>query len=181
MNASEADALLKGARRLDRVVLNQVFDIFYPKIFSYVIFRIGDHHLSAQICGQVFTELLDSLSKRREPTQNLAGWLFHTAGSLVQDHLDRIVFEPASGDIEPVFTAEDSLPASTAPGMIGYRLQAVFQRLTPEHQHLLALRFSSRHSIDDLSHILGRPPRIVKDMQYQALRALRQALQARIR
>ena len=79
MNTNEADALLKGARRLDRVVLSRVFDVFYPKLYAYIVFRIGEPELSSQITGQVFIELLEALSKRREPVNNLAGWLFQTA------------------------------------------------------------------------------------------------------
>lgn len=181
MNTSDVDALLKGALRLDRVVLNQVFDIFYPKIFSYVIFRIGDPQLGGRITGQVFTDLLESLSKQGEPDQNLAGWLYQTAANLVQTNLNNIVFESAIGDLEAEPVLEIGKAQKPVPGLMEYRLQAVFQGLIPEHQHLLALRFGSKCAIEEMSRSLGKPPRFVKELQFQALKALQQALKARIR
>lgn len=180
MNISEVDTLLKGALRLDRVVLNQVFDIFYPKIFSYVVFRIGDPQLSGRITGQVFTDLLESLSKQRKPTQNLTSWLYQTAGNLVQINLDNIIFESSSQDLEAEPVLEIDKDIKPAPGFMEYRLQAVFKGLIPEYQHLLALRFGSKCTVEEMSRALGKSPRSVKDIQFQALKALQKALQARI-
>lgn len=181
MNANEADALLKGARRLDRVVLTQVFDVFYPQLYVYIVFRIGDPKLSAQICGQVFTNLLESLSKLGEPTRNLAGWLYQSAGSLVDAYLQNIIFESPRGDSGSEALMEDEMSSSIVQSPTGYRLQAVFQRLVPEHQHLLALRFCGQNSLEEISRILEKSSRAVKDQQFQALKSLQQALQARVR
>ncbi len=180
MNTYEADALLKGARRLDRVVLSRVFDAFYPKLFAYIVFRIGEPELSSQITGQVFIELLDALSKRREPVNNLAGWLFQTAHNQVQSALHQITFEQHSHDPASEGSLDENLVSGAAQDWPEYRMQSLFQKLSPEHQHFLALRFTNQYSIDDVSRISGKSMRVVKNLQFQALRSLQQALQARV-
>lgn len=177
----DADGLLKGARRLDRVVLVQIFDVFYPKIFTYIVFRIGDAKVSAQIATQVFADLLDVLSKHAGPAKNLAGWLYQSAGSLVYAYLQSISFELPQRVSDAEMILDETAELVAAPGATGYRMQSIFQSLTPEHQHILALRFSDRYSIDELSRILDKSPRVVKEQQFQALKALQHTLQARMR
>ena len=181
MNGNDADVLLKGAKRLDRVVLSQVFDAFFASIYSYVIFRIGDPQVSAQLAGQVFVDLLESLSKRGEPTRNLIGWLYQTADSLVQDYLHTVVFEMSSEEAASELTSETGFEAKTTTGIMHYRLQAIFQTLSPEYQHILALRFSGQRSIEEIGQILSKSPKTVKELQFEALKALQQALHARVK
>lgn len=180
MNTNEADALLKGARRLDRVVLSRVFDVFYPKLYAYIVFRIGEPELSSQITGQVFIELLDALSRRSEPDNNLAGWLFQTAHNQVQSALHQITFRQTSHDSASDGSLDEDQESGAVHDWPEYRMQSLLQKLSPEHQHFLALRFTNQHSIEDVSRISGKSMRVVKKLQFQALKALQQALQARV-
>lgn len=181
MNGHEADALLKGALRLDRIVLSQVFDVFFPEILAYIVFRIGDPQLSSEIARQVFTDFLNSLSMQGQPNQNLAGWLFKSAGELAQAHLQTIVFDVPSVNWGAGVPNSQDLEVETEQARPTFRLQSVLQKLSAEHQHFLALRFSSQYSLDDVGRILNKSSNTVKDLQYQALKAFQQALQIRTR
>lgn len=181
MNGNDADVLLKGAKRLDQVVLSQVFDTFFASIYSYITFRIGDPQVSAQLAGQIFVDLLGSLSKRGEPTRNLIGWLYQTADSLVQDYLHTAVFEMSPAEAAFELTSDTSPEDKITTGIMHYRLQAIFQTLSPAYQHFLALRFGSQRSIEEIGQILSKSPQTVKELQFEALKALQQALHARVR
>ena len=79
--------LLEGARRLDRNALEALHDRYYPQVYRYVYFRLGEAQSSAQVAAQVFTRLLAALGKKRGPKTNLEAWLFAQAARLVDDQL----------------------------------------------------------------------------------------------
>jgi RNA polymerase sigma-70 factor (ECF subfamily) len=54
------------------------------------------------------------------------------------------------------------------------------QELTPEQQHVLALRFSDERSIDETANIMGKSATAVKALQFRAITSLRRLIEARI-
>lgn len=166
MKMVEGEAFLAGARRMDQTALGHLFDAYFPGLYRYVFFRIGDQRTSSAIAGQVFFDLLAVICKRRAPQRNLSGWLYRVAAGRVQ----------AFQEGEALTTVGEPI-AGTGESWQQGRLQNIFQRLEPEQQHILALRFSNSLSLDEVAHILGKPVRAVKQMQYEALKALERALQ----
>lgn len=55
------------------------------------------------------------------------------------------------------------------------------KELTPEQQHVLALRFAEERSLDEAARILGKSVTAVKALQFRAVAALRRALEQKVR
>ncbi len=181
MNIREADTLLEGASRLDRLVLSKMFDAWFPYIYRYVSFRIGNPELSGKITGMVFSDLLETLNQRAEPDHNLVGWLFAASAYRVQAYLDNLAFGLNDSKLGSGATHPNEKSGLQQLVLSEYRLQQIFLGLLPEHQHLLALRFSNKFSIEELAFILERTPSQVREYQYQALKALQHALSSRVK
>ena len=176
------DDILIRARRLDSAALSEIHDRYYPEIYRYVHYRLNDVPVCEDIVAEVFLRLIDALHKKRGPDQNLRGWLFGTASNLVNDHL-RSRYTQKS-DI--LATNNDSSMDGSHPEHIvedewmqQQVLQALYE-LTPEQQHVLALRFSDERSLEETASILGKSVTAVKGLQFRAIASLRRLLEGKI-
>jgi RNA polymerase sigma-70 factor (ECF subfamily) len=174
--------LLTRAQRLDSKALAEIHDLYYPQVYRYVRYRLNDDQISEDITSEVFLRLLDALNKKSGPSQNLRGWLFGTASNLINDHL-RSRYAHA---IEPVDSEDYDLPGKQHPEesfedeWVQQQVVDALQELTPEQQHVLALRFSDERSIDETANIMGKSATAVKALQFRAITSLRRLIEARI-
>lgn len=174
-----SDSLLNKAQQLNPAALAQIHDRFYPEIYRYVSYRLGDPQVCEDIAAEVFMRLLDALHRRRGPEENLRGWLFGVASNMVNDHLRKRYRHK-----------EESLELRAESMESGYHLEQVYEdhwlrnevrtalvKLTLEQQHVLALRFSEERSLDETAAILGKSVTAVKALQFRAVASLRRLLE----
>lgn len=163
---------LDSLRRLDSQAVAAVYDRYYPEVYRYVRYRLGDETLAEDIASEVFIRLLEAERVRRGPETNLRGWLIGTANHMVTDHLRRRYRRP----LEPL----DEALVSSAPAPaeeVEYRehtrsLQGALTHLTAEQQHVLALRFSQDFSLEETAAVMKKNVNAVKQLQFRALATL---------
>lgn len=163
---------LDGLRKLDSQVIAAIYDRYFPEVYRYVFYKLGNESQAEDIASDVFLRLLESVRKRRSPQTNLKGWLFSTASNIIADHLRRIYRRPME-------ELSDSLPAleSSLTEEIDYREQAdsvreAYSQLTLEQQNVLALRFGSGFSLEDTASVMHKNVNAIKALQFRALAAL---------
>ena len=172
------DALLEQARRLETDALVQIHNTFYPELYRYVRFRLDDEQVGEDITAEVFLRLLDALDNGRGPSQKLRGWLFGTASNLVNDHLRQRYagkIDPISVD-EIVMISDDNPESEFDENSKRLRVRQAILELTPEQQHVLALRFSEERSLQETADIMGKSVTAVKALQFRAIAALQRQL-----
>jgi RNA polymerase sigma-70 factor, ECF subfamily len=176
----DLDETLLRARRLDMNALGEIHDRFYPEVYRYVCYRLGEAQLCEDISSEVFLRLLDALHRRRGPDHNLRGWLMGTASNLVNDHLRRH-YRRKEENIED--GSEDSLVDGHSPERVWedtwqqQRVRQAIQNLTAEQQHILALRFAEEYSLEETAKIVAKTVSAVKALQFRALASLRRLLE----
>jgi RNA polymerase sigma-70 factor (ECF subfamily) len=175
------DTLIR-ARQLDTLTLTQIHDRFYPEIYRYVRFRLDDEQVCEDIVSEVFLRLLDALHKQRGPQENLRGWLFGTASNLVNDHL-RFRYSHRVEPLDDHTGLSDDRHPESAFEQIWQQEQVrnAVRQLTPEQQHVLALRFAEDRSLDEAANIMGKTVTAIKALQFRAIGALRRAMKHKVR
>jgi len=176
------DTLIR-VQRLDTVALTNIHDRYYADVYRYVRYRLDDDQICEDITAEVFLRLLDALHKKRGPTQNIRGWLFGTASNLVNDHLRSRYNKPVESlDIDAEQLTNGDQPESTLED--SWRQQEVrhaLKQLTPEQQHVLALRFADECSLDETASIMGKSVTAIKALQFRAVATLRRLLEERVK
>ena len=122
---------------------------------------------------------LDALHRKRGPEKNLRGWLFGTASNLVNDHFRKQYSrkETSLEDEDELKLADAHLPEKTLEE--SWRQEQVrhaIGQLTPEQQHVLALRFAGERSLDETANIMGKSVTAVKALQFRAVASLKRLL-----
>lgn len=168
---------LARARQKDPNALTAIHDRYYPVIYRYVRYRMGDDPVCEDITAEVFLRLIGALHRNIGPERDLRAWLLGTASHLVNDHLrakyrQRLSHldghEPDAG-----LSPEDSVERAWQ----RQEVRSAFLALTVDQQHVLALRFAEEYSLEETAQIMGKTIGAVKTLQFRALAALRRLLE----
>ena len=170
----DEQALLTRLRKLDPQAISKAHGTYFPIVYRYTRYRLRDETVAEDLASEAFIRLLEALHAGRGPNASLRGWLMGTASNLVNDYY-RTAYnkptEPLDGALptqyggDPAFLSERSNQRET--------LQVALSKLTPEQQHVLALRFGSGCSLAETAEIMSKKTNAVKQLQFRALAALR--------
>jgi RNA polymerase sigma-70 factor (ECF subfamily) len=176
MSISDNRQALDGLRNLDSQVIGAIYDRYYPEVYRYAYYRLGDQQVAEDIASDVFVRLLESAQAGRVPQSNLKGWLIGTASHVVTDHLRHRYRRPVEAISESL---PDLSPGPASEVDQRERQQSVNQayaQLTEEQQHVLALRFGQGCSLEETASFMKKNVNAVKALQFRALAALQRGI-----
>jgi RNA polymerase sigma-70 factor (ECF subfamily) len=168
---------LEGLRALDPQAFSAVYDQYFPVIFRFARYRLGDEHQAEDITNDVFTRLLEAVRSRRGPDTNIKAWLLATTSHAVNDSLRKSYRRNVD------LLDDDLADHAPQPGEIAEtneRKQALHQalsRLKPDLQNVLALRFGQGFSLEETAALLNKKANHIKQLQFRALAALHLAME----
>lgn len=170
--------LIKRMRRFDPEAITQTHNRYFPDVFRYARYRLGDPAQAEDIASETFVRLLDALHSGKGPHSSLRGWLMGTASNLINDHFRQHYAQPIEPLTQPVeIKATDGNPATHVEQTDHYRiLREALKTLPHAQQHVLALRFGSGCSLAETAEIMKKKPNAIKQLQFRALTALRNQL-----
>jgi len=176
------DRLLECAQNLDTQALAQIHDRYYSVVYRYVRYRLENEQVVEDISSEVFLRLLNHLHRQKGEIRDLRAWLIGTASNIVNDHLRQKYRRPTE-DLEDY----ESLAANDDPhNMVEQNdnqraVQTALQQLTPEQQHVLALRFNLGMTIEETAQMMNKTIGAIKVLQFRALTSIRKRLESRER
>jgi len=172
MSITDGQQELKNLRGLDAQTIGAVYDQYFSEVYRYVLYRIGDQTLAEDIASEVFVRLLEAVQSGRSPQTNLKGWLIGTASHAVTDHLRQKYRRPEEKISEAIPDRGPSLAAAVDQREQNRIVNDAYAQLTPEQQHVLALRFGQGYSLEETATFMNKNVNAVKALQFRALAAL---------
>lgn len=172
--------LYEQAKKLDPQALGSLHDQLYPVVFRYVSYRLQDDQLCEDITSEVFIRLLDTLHHKDHKIKDIRAWLIGVASNLINDHFRqkyRRKFEALDDHVD--LPDQHSTEGSVDRSITLTEIRWAVSRLTPDQQHVLALRFSQDLSLEETAAIIGKSINAVKVLQFRALAAMRRQLDER--
>lgn len=174
---SGTDVSLKKLQSFDPDTIASVHNHYFPEIFNYAYYRTGDPSVAEDVASDALLFLLEAIDRGKGPKSSLRGWLMGTAANLVNAHFRRkynrsiVELDENQQDdaTNPLQIAVDRDEART--------VRSALRFLTPEQQHVLALRFSNRYSLEETAVIMEKKVNAIKALQYRALTALRREIE----
>jgi RNA polymerase sigma-70 factor (ECF subfamily) len=162
----------------DAEAFGQLYERHVRKIFNYIYYRTGNHHEAEDLTARVFQRALKHVANFKDQGVPFSAWLYRIAHNLVANwHRDR--------SRRPVVPLEDHLlvrGSGTHPEAEAIAeeeralLLLAVQRLPPERQQLLILKFVERLPNAEIGEIMGRTEGAIKSLYHRTLNALRDEL-----
>ena len=174
------ETLMARLRELDPQAISEIHEVYFPTVYRYARYRVGDEAVAEDLSSETFIRLLEAIHAGKGPKTTVRGWLMGTISNLVNDYFRRVynqIHEPlhdglraSSGD--PVELSEQRTYQEL--------LRKGLSQLTPDQQHVLALRFGSGCSLAEIAEIIGKKTNAIKQLQFRALAALRKQIEGEI-
>lgn len=173
--ANEEQILLDRIRDLDERTLGHLHDRYYPELFRFALYRIGDQQSAEDVASEVFVRLIDAVKVGRGPAQTVRGWLFGVASNLVAEHFRKAPRE--SAELHDEMAASGSIVGEVEARMRNAQLVRSMQALTREQQDVLSFRFALGYSLEETATAMGRNVNTIKQLQFRAVSALKRQLE----
>jgi RNA polymerase sigma-70 factor (ECF subfamily) len=165
----DPDAALVAAAREDPQAFLALYDRYFDRVLGYVRVRIRDASTCEDVASTVFTTALGQL-KRFRGDGTFAGWLFQIARNAVRDVQRRPAADALSDDLA---ASEPDVEERFLAYERAAELHTQIRLLTPEQQHLLALRYGAGLAFDEIGAIVGAEPGTVRVRMHRILEQLR--------
>ena len=176
MSEKDSQQRTQNLRGLDAKAIGAVYDQYFSEVYRYVLYRVGDQVLAEDIASDVFIRLLEAVRAGRGPETNLKGWLIGTASHVVTDQMRKKYRHPETEISDSLPDAEPSPAAEVDQRDQNRQVQAAYQKLTHEQQHVIALRFGQGYSLEETAEFMKRNVNAVKALQFRALAALQREI-----
>jgi len=176
----DEQVLRNGLRDLDPQSITQTHETYFPVIYRYTRYRVGDDAVAEDIVSEAFMRLIEAIHAGKGPRASLRGWLMGTASNLVNDYFRKVYSQPTDILPEDVPTENGNPVAQTEQKTRHDQLRQALTKLTPDQQHVLSLRFGSGYSLAETAEIMEKKPNAIKQLQFRALGALRQNIEGEI-
>lgn len=176
MSFYDKPTALVGLRKLDPQSIGAIYDQYFSEVYRYVRYRVNDDATAEDIASDVFMRLLEAVQKRMGPQTSLKGWLIATASNAVNDHLRRQYRRPTEALFDSIPDAASSVHAEVDLREQSRAVRTAYAQLTPEQQHVLALRFGQGYSLEETADHMKKKVNAVKALQFRALAALQRQI-----
>lgn len=170
------EKLVQSAKEGDSLSFGRLYDLFYTKIFRYVVYKVGNREDAEDITAEVFIRMLKSINSFSFQGHPFSSWLFRIARNMIVDY-----FRKNSRRKTTTLETAGSIP-ETESLKIDYQLDldikisnisGAINELTDLQQDVISLRFAAGLSIKETAETVGRKENAVKALQHSAIKKLR--------
>jgi RNA polymerase sigma-70 factor (ECF subfamily) len=169
--------IVERARSGDQQALGELYDLYFPRIYRYMLARTGNPAEAEDVTEEVFVKVLGGISGFQWRQAPFAAWLFRIAHNQVVSYARkngaRRHDTPLSASIadrvpDPLVRVEDRL--------FFEQILDVARALPQAQREVVWLRFAVGLSVSDTARALGKQEGNVKVLQHKAIARLQKLL-----
>lgn len=161
----EIQDIVERAKSLDKEALATLCDMYYDKVFYYILSECKDRTLAEDLTNETFIRVVRNISDNKT---NFTSWLFTIARNVINDYYRKNKKESQLSYVSHDSDSNDPLEYSCLYSMIG--------KLPADQREVLQLRFISDLAIKKVASIINRSEGAIKQLQYRALSKLRELM-----
>lgn len=169
------DELAIAATSGNTEAVGRLYDVLVGPIYRYVAVRVRRREDAEDLTHIVFERIVGALPRYRHNGRPFAAWAFRIARNAVIDHQRRLrPTEPLGSIAEP--SDGIGLEALSLRDEEVRELRAAIQRLTPDQQEAIALRYAVGLSAEQAAKVMGRRAGTIRGLTFRAIESLRRHL-----
>jgi RNA polymerase sigma-70 factor (ECF subfamily) len=175
---SEGD-LVERAKK-DPLAFALLYERYVDKIYQYIYYRTGNRQEAEDLTARTFFRALDRLDSYTYRGLPFSAWLYRIAHNLVANwHRDQKHREMIPLDELVVKSKGQRAPERWVERREGEEaLRQAINRLNPDRQQLLILKFVEGVSNAEVGKVMGRSEGAIKSLYHRTLVALREDLKS---
>ncbi|MEG6523047.1 RNA polymerase sigma factor [Desulfotomaculum sp. 1211_IL3151] len=178
MLTNEANLVSRAAQ--DTSAFVELYDFYFPRIYNYIRFRVGDPDVADDLTSQVFERVVHRLKDYQENLGSFAAWIFTIAHNRVTDHY-REKQRRSTVSLEAVqeIAADSDVEKDAITTEIKKHLRQALNQLADRERNIISLKFWSGLTNRRIAQLTGISENNVAIILYRSMRKLRAELQDR--
>lgn len=176
-DGNQERALVERAKR-DPKAFGELYECYVDRIYNYIYHRTGNVHDAEDLTSRTFFRAMRGLERYEYKGVPFSAWLYRIAHNLVANHhrdrgRHKLVFlDQLTSLIEKRAGPEHQLETLADQEWV----RAIIEKLHPDRQTLLILKFSEELSNAEIGQIMGRSEGAIKSLYHRTLVSLRKEL-----
>ncbi len=179
LTAVTVDAdLVARAQAGEAEAVGQLYDEHQPALFRYVSMRVAERQLAEDLTGEVFMRMLSGLRRYRATQAPFRAWLYRIAHNLLVDHHRQALRYPLLPleSLQGRPAEDDGAAGAIDQALTLEQVRQAMAELEDAQREVIALRFLSGLSLQEVAMVLEKSEMAVKALQHRGLAALRGSL-----
>lgn len=177
MRDAKTDELVRRAQAQDREAFGELYQMYGPKIFSYLTYHLGGRaDVAEDLTEEIFVKVLQNVHTFRFSGLPFTSWLYRVAHNHMVDYL-RAQPRRVTQSIDDCLEMPDQRAGDFEDHVVTTdQLKTALQAITPEQRQVVVLRIMEGLTIAETAQAVGRSQEAVKQLQSRGLRALHRVL-----
>ena len=180
LSAQGERTVVDAARAGDEVALAELYRLYFPRVYRYILARMGNPYDAEDLTEEVFLRVLDAIERFQWREAPFSAWLFRIAHNAVISQRRK---EGARGRSSPL---SEALPVNSQgpEEMVANRLalnevMKAAETLPEAQRRVISLRFAAGLTVAETAKAMGKGEGNVKVIQHKAIAKLREMLAQR--
>ncbi|MFC1965107.1 RNA polymerase sigma factor [Chloroflexota bacterium] len=170
----------------DTNAFGSLYELYYSKIFGYVLRRTANIQVAEHITSEVFFKALKKIAKFNWRGIPFSAWLYRIATNEIASYYrhgrkSQVRWEDiAEFKVDSIPSAEEELIEAEAELKRHEQYLALHDniyRLDIKYQEVITLRFFENKQINEISEILGKQEGTIKSLLHRGLKKLRELME----
>lgn len=171
----EDETELVSRAQIDATAFAALYDYYFPRVYNYVRYRVGNYHDADDLTSQIFEQVLDNMCNYYSERGSFAGWLFSIAHNIICDYFQKRTKDKWVS-IDSLFNLISNEPDPQECVIANMNRQELLKglgKLTDRQRNIIALKFWAGLTNRYISSITGLSESNVGVILYRAIRQLR--------
>ena len=168
----EEEIILRS--KTDPKAFRPLYEKYFKRIFVFVLHRVGDRPVAADLSSQVFLKALLNLKKFEFRGLPFSSWLFRIALNECNDYFRKNRrYRVVTIEDDVVENLHEELVENSREEDLRQRLPRILQKLSVEELQLIELRFFEQRPFKEVADIIGITETYAKVKVYRALQKMK--------
>jgi RNA polymerase sigma-70 factor, ECF subfamily len=185
MDLEQEQQLVERAKN-DTGAFGELYDLYYSRIFGYVLKRTANIEYTQDITSEIFVKALNSLHKFQWRGIPFSAWLYRIANNEIANHFRRngrhqLELDTVSNSISHSEPSSESELIEAETELEKYEdflaLHKNIARLPIKYQEVITLRFFENKQLKEIGEILGKQEGTIKSLLHRGLKKLKNLIE----
>ncbi len=172
------EAELARRSKTDAHAFTSLYERYYPRVYKYIYFRVGDHSAAEDLVSTIFLKALEKIDSYQEKRGEFSLWLFRIAHNVLVDSYRKRARVSAMAlkeiDLEPTgerFPEHQALKQQSDDELLDQ-----IALLTEREQEIIGLKFGAGLGNKKIAVLVDLKENHVAVILYRAMKKLRKGL-----
>jgi len=171
------EKLIQSAIKGGASAFGSLYNYYQPKIYRFVLIKVGRREEAEDLTHEVFKNAWLNIGTYKHLGFPFSSWLYRIAKNQIVDYYRARKEEVGLDKVDPEYFIAPALAQfDLGAKMEIERVRAAIQKLKPEYQDVVIMRFVEDISIKEVAAALEKSEGAIKLLQHRAIKELKEKL-----